>query len=475
VGVEENLSQTEGPIEKNNLESHVQETGHVLPLELPSLGRRAQAAAAASVVGLVVLALAGGIVAAGLGLLALAGLAVAFLRPYLLGPFVALLLPFAETSHVLGAQVSPLEAVVGGGAIGYIAHVAKRRERVHLGMAAWTFAALLVFIALSTFGPVDNSDRLRELFFWGALGVVFYSITVQLSCRRYVRLLLIALAASTLFEASLALYEYVDRWSERVSLLGGVVVYPLPTGTLGHRNALGQFLVLSVLAVLALALADRGIVRRLGFVAVGAGSLALVVTLSRASWIAFAVGVSVYLLERRTRLPVLVAGGVAVAGAVILALLDAGAIGSRISSLFSAEAGSFYDFRLELVERGASSAAENPFTGSGHFEEVGIYAGTSDLATHPHNLLVGVAVFFGIPAALAFAGLVLFALRTAWMRFRTPADTQRLTALGILAVLVALLVNGLLEYPFWNTSLTALIVLVLAVALTLDRDSPEHV
>jgi O-antigen ligase len=182
----------------------------------------------------------------------------------------------------------------------------------------------------------------------------------------------------------------------------------------------------------------------------------------------------VYLLDRRTRLPVLVAGGIAVASAASLALLDAGAIGSRISSLFSADGGSFHTFRLELIERGMRIAAEHPLTGSGHFEETGVVAGLLEVATHPHNLFVGLAVFFGIPAALAFAGLVLLALRAVWRRFRAPADAQQLTGLGFLALLVALLVNGLVEYPFWNTSLTVLVVLVLAVAITLDPDSREH-
>ena len=472
--MEGNLSQTESSIEKAS-EPRLQAIRDALPSRRPSLSRRAYGAATASAVGLVALALGSGFTATGLGLLALVSLVTAYLRPNLLGPFVALVLPFSESAIVLGAQVSPLDAVLGGGAIGYIAHLATQRERVRLGLADWTFAALLVFIALSTVGPVDNSDRLRELLVWGALGVVVHSITVQLPYQRYLRLrlILIALAASTLFEASFALYQYVDRWSARVSLLGGGIVYPLPTGTLTHHNALGQFLVLSVLAILALALADRGGVRRLGFLAVGAGSLALVVSLSRASWIAFAIAVSVYLLERRTRRPVLVAGAVAAAGAVTLGFLDAGAIGSRISSLFGSDAVSSYDSRLELVERGVRIAADHPLTGSGRFEETVVTSGLPDFAAHPHNLFVGIAVFFGIPAALAFAGLVLLALRAVCTRFRTPADTLRLTALGFLALLVALLVDGLFEYPFWNTSLTVLVVLVLALALSLDPTTPS--
>jgi len=411
---------------------------------------------------------------AGLGVLAVTAFVVAFSRPYLLGPFVALLLPAGERVHVLDADVAPLEAVVGGGAVGYLAYVALRREPVRLRLADWTFVALLVFIALSTLGAVDDSDRLRELLFWGALGVVFYAVGSHLRSRRDLSLLLVALAVSTLFEAIWALAEYLDRWSDRFSLLDGAIVYPLPQGTMGHPNALAQFLVLGVLAVLALSLAERGALRAIGFAAVCAGSLALLVTFSRASWIAMVVGLSVYLLDRRTRIPALAAGALVAAAAGALALFGGGAIGARISSLFNGRLGDLNDFRLQLARRAARIAADHPLTGSGHFEEIGIYAGRPDLATHPHNLFLGLAVFFGIPAALAFAGLVVLALRAAWKAFRLHTDTRRLTATGFLALLAAFLVNGLFEYPFWNPSLTALVVLLLAVAVKLDGAAPKN-
>jgi len=426
-------------------------------------------AAGAALWGFAALALFVDSAVAGLGLLSVTALVVAFGRPYLLGPFVALVLPAGERVHVLGADVSPLEAVVGGGAIGYLAYVALRREPLRLRLADWTFLALLVFIALSTLGPVDDSDRLRELLFWGALAVVFYAVGTHVRTRRELTPLLVALAVATLFEATWALAEYLHGWSDRFSLLDGAIVYPLPQGTVGHSNALAQFLVLGALAVLALALAERGALRAIGFATVAAGSLALLATFSRASWIAMLVGLSVYLLDRRTRVPALAAGAFVVVGAGALALVGGGAIGARISSLFSGRLGDLNDFRLELVRRAARIAADHPLTGSGQFEEIGIYAGRPDLATHPHNLFLGLAVFFGIPAAFAFAGLVALALRAAWKTFRLQTDARRLTAVGFLAALAAFLVNGLLEYPFWNSSLTALVVLVLAIAITLER------
>jgi putative inorganic carbon (hco3(-)) transporter len=445
--------------------------GGTITARVPALGRGSQLGALTSGVGLVVLGAFGGWEAALLALLALVALVTAFLRPYLLGPLVALLLPAGESAHVLGAQVSPLEAVIGGGAIGYVARVATGGERLRVHPADYLFAALVAFIAVSTLGPVDDTDRLRELLFWGALGIVFHVVLAHCGTSRERRLLFVGVMAAALVEASLALYEYAAHWSERRFTTNGIFVYPVPTGTLGHRNALGQFLVLAALGVLALALAERGALRRFGYAALGVSVLALIVTFSRASWIAFVVGVAVYLIDRRTRVAVLAAGAAVAALGAGLTALGAGAIGARISSLFHPHSESLYDFRLELVKRGAKIAVEHPLTGSGHFLEAGTYAGSPDLATHPHNLFVGLAVFFGIPAALAFGALVVLALRGAWRGYRAGTDAIRLNALGFIAVLVAFLVNGLFEYPFWNTSLSALVVVLLAVAVGLDRGS----
>lgn len=436
---------------------------HAVCSELLSFGVRARVAAALVAVALVALAAVAGVAAAGLGLLAVGAFVVAYRRPYLLGPSVALLLPANDTVVVLNAQVAPLEAVVGGGALGYLGFLATGHERFRVSVSDWTFAVLLACIALSTLGPVDNSDRAREVLFWSALALTFHAVRTHFGNPRDRRFLFLALATATIVEVSYALFEYADRWSERISALGGAFVYPLPQGTLDHPNALAQFLVLGGLTVVALGLGEPGWWRRVGLLVGIASSLALLVTFSRASWIACTAGAAVYLVERRARLPVLVVGGAAAVAALALALVDSGAIGARIASLSTGTSG-LYDFRFELIARGARIAAQHPLTGSGHFEETGIYAGRETLATHPHNLFVGIAVFFGIPAALGFAGLVLLALRATVSRFRAASGAWRLTEVGLLGVVVALLVNGILEYPFWNSSLTVLIVLILAVA-----------
>ena len=396
-----------------------------------------------------------GAAAAGLGMLALVVALAAFRHPYVLGPLVAVLLPVEV----------PLKAAVAGGALGYAARLVTRRQELRLRPAHWTFALFVAWVALSTLNPGPDSLQLRDLLFWGALAFVFHAVTTHLEGRRERRLLLAGLAVATLTEASFALFQYVDRWSDRFSRLNGAIVFPLPEGTLDHANVLAQFLVLATFALLALALADSRFVRRAGVLVVGASSLALVVTFSRASWIAFVAAAAVYLLHRRSRTPLLIAGGLGAGASAVLALTGAGAIGARISSLFTAPVSGFADFRLELAERAARSAADHPLIGSGRFEEVGIYAGRLDLALHPHNLFLGLAVFFGIPAAVAFGALVVVAVKASWDGVRNRTGSERLAAVGALAFLVALLVNGLFEYPFFSPSVKTLIVVGLAAVV----------
>lgn len=425
----------------------------------PSKGRLIAGGAVVAALGVV--ALAGEPTAAGLAALGLAAGLVTYLRPLLAGPLVALALPAGHAAEVLGVQVAPLDAVSGGCAAGYLVLAAGTPSLRVMRTPHWLYVALLGCVAVSVLGPADDTPRLRTLVVLAALGVVFHALTTHLDDPRTRRFMLAGLAVATLFEAALGLYEYVDRWSDRFNLRDGAIVYPLPQGTLEHPNALAQFLVLGSLTVAALALSEHDAVRRAGLAVAGVSTLALLVTFSRGSWIALAAGVAVYALDPRLRRGVLVAGATVLGGGAALAVASDGAIAARITSLFDGETSSFSNFRVELAERAVRIAADHPLTGAGAFHEMGVYAGRPTVATHPHDLFLGIAVFFGIPAAVAFAALVLYALRTAWTRARA----RDLTALGCLAALVAFLVGGLFEYPFWSPPLTALVVLVLAVAI----------
>lgn len=425
----------------------------------------------AALLGACAAAWAGGPAAGALTLIALTSLAVAYLAPPFVAPLIVLFLPSgALNARVVGAQVLPLEAAVGGCALGYSLGIVIRRERPELAPVDWAFVAFVAAVAASTVGPADNSQRARDVLFWGALALVFHAIRRNLTTEADFRRLLVALAAVTLGESAYAIFEYLSRLSESFSRLGGAIVYPQPEGTLLHPNSLGAFLVFSGLLLVALAVGESGWWRRLAILASGAAVLATAVTFSRGAWISLAIGAFAFLLDERARNKLLFVGSGVLAAAFAVALLGLGPLGARISSLASLDSNGLYGFRLELAQRAAHVIARHPLTGVGVFDEYGVYAGRPVEATHPHNLFLGLAVFYGGLAAIAFVIVFACAVDAAWRAARRSVRPGlRTRGAGLLAALGAILVNGFFEYPFWNHSLTLLVVLVLAIAVAAGR------
>ncbi len=338
----------------------------------------------------------------------------------------------------------------------------------------WTFVALVAFIALSTIGPVDNSDRLRELLFWGALGVVFHVVAAHLHDRHALRLLFVALVMATLVEASVALFEYVDRWSERSARLGGAIVFPLPEGTLGHaeraRPVLGPgcsrrpCLLAGRARSTPVARVRRG---RRRLARPRRDVLARLVDRLRRRYVRVParakdarpdVGCRRSCRHRCCRARALGCGRDR--SACLLAVQRRGPRAVRLPSRAR---------RARCSNRGRPSTDRSRrLRGGGCLRWSArprdpppqpVSSGSpSSSESLPRSRLPGSSCSRSARRGEGIAhGL----------------DEQRLTALGFVAVLVAFLVNGLLEYPLWSPPLTTLVALLLAVAVALDRQAPN--
>lgn len=429
-----------------------------------------------AVAGALALGAAGGSGAgAALALLLVSVVLACYAAPGLAGSWLALLLPIGFWApEVAGVQAPALEVAAGGAAIGIALRLRTglaRRDRGRRDLADLLFAALLAGILVSGLGPASTAQWLHDLVLWASLGLVFHVVAGSLRERAPRRALIAAVFVSALVESIFAIVEYVAGASGRFSLLGGAIVYPQPQATLQHPNALGPFLVICLFLLAGAGLAERGRVRAALWTASGVVAVGAIVPFSRGAWVALAAGVLAWTAAQGRRARVLGVAAAMLALGAAVALLDPGPIGSRLASIGSGDFTTLYGFRLELAERAADLVARHPITGAGSFHETGVYAGRPTLATHPHDLLLGVAVFFGIPAALAFTGLLLAAGRSALETARSRLVALRAEAAGATAALVAFVVDGLFEYPFWNRSLTVLTVLVLAYASALGRAS----
>lgn len=147
----------------------------------------------------------------------------------------------------------------------------------------------------------------------------------------------------------------VVEWEDVARWCGGL----RPFSTLGHPTQLGVWM--AGLCVLAVDLARRR--RSVGLLLTGAvAALTCVATLSRAGWLALAVGFVVYVvavggLPRRQ-----LTGAVASAGAIVLlvgTLVGFGALGERVMNAFVAPT------RLALWNTSLAGFSEHPFLGWG--------------------------------------------------------------------------------------------------------------
>ena len=398
----------------------------------------------------------------------------AWAHPGLVAPYLAIVLPFGHWHpDVIGSQAPALEAASAGVALGCLPHLISRRsEPIHLGAADGAFAVFFAGVVLSGAGPAPKGAWAHNVVFWGALTIAFVTSSRALRSGPARLLLLAGVTVTGAVEAIITIVQYAQGASERFSRLGGAIVYPQPVGTLENPNAAAPFLVLCMLLLAGRAPAEpRG--RRALVVALAALiGVASFLPYSRGGWIALAAGLVAWsALQRRVRYLI---GTVAVLGGLLLtAIVFGGTFGSRITSLASRRFSDLYGFRWTLAQRAVHHIVDHPLTGTGVFHEIGTYAGRPSLATHPHDLLLGVAVFFGIPAALGFLAVLVLAFRGSIQASLQGSGAVRAEGVGAFAALVALFVNGFLEYQFWNQSLAVLAVLVLAYAVALGRSATE--
>ena len=90
----------------------------------------------------------------------------------------------------------------------------------------------------------------------------------------------------------------------------------------------------------------------------------------------------------------------------------------------------------------------------------------SDRFTYPHNILLNFWTETGLLGVVAFGGILAAAIFCAWRGWRAAAPEWRAIHLGVLLAMVAVIVHGLVDVPYWKNDLAlefwTLIGLVLA-------------
>lgn len=221
--------------------------------------------------------------------------------------------------------------------------------------------------------------------------------------------------------------------------------------TFDNPNFYAEFLVLLFAVTLALVFTERGPLRYVAAVLLAAQAMALLITYTRGSWLALALGlaIGVMMIDGRLIWPF------ALGGAAMLPLVP-GAM-ARVLSIFSLEGTA--SFRLMLWKVAGTAIAERPVfgVGLGRFYD----AFTEAVLSNP-NLTVGflfygahqsyfqLAAETGVVGGLAFAWLAFEACRMGgFYNARMTGDLRsRLVNAALTAGLIAFAVNALTSNAF---------------------------
>ncbi|MBN1319920.1 MAG: O-antigen ligase family protein [Thermoleophilia bacterium] len=312
----------------------------------------------------------------------------------------------------------------------------RRGGRIRHSPVSWAVLALVVWVAIATatsvhwptalLGKPNRHEGLVTFIDYGVIYFLFLQFADHASRLRRL--------AGSLFWSSVlvSIFGIVQH-------LGVTFAGWQPVGfeasrafsTFGNPDFLGGFLIFSVAVALGLAVLEQRIVWRLVYwVGFGLNGVALVVTFARGAWIGgfIALALLVVIAWRRRvkmrRVDWLPAGaslavGVAFAVRSLSSSSEALNFGKRIASIFEFSSGSGYS-RTEIWRAALSAIKDRPVFGSGpdtfrlvfhRFktpEYVRFKGGTSG-ADNAHDYYLQLAAGSGIPGAVLFCGVFLWA------------------------------------------------------------------
>jgi O-Antigen ligase len=233
--------------------------------------------------------------------------------------------------------------------------------------------------------------------------------------------------------------------------LASRLAYPL-----AHANPAGYLFSMSIPLCLALILSGGKWLRPVAVLSFLSQLSALILTFSRAAWIASCVSLtSISVAEKRLRVIVSMLG---VAGLIVFGM--SGELRNRLWSLTHTTEDPLVMFRADVIANAISVGIDSPFFGNGYgrgYLRAALKKKFPEFAAqgyvpHSHNLyseliagvgLLGVAIFIW---ALASAGIQLIRQ----IASRAHSDKERYADLGLLGSLIAFVIAALGDVPFYH-------------------------
>lgn len=413
---------------------------------------------------------------------AVAATALALARP-VWGVYLAIgLIPLEVLPLPIGtvATLSPAEAafVLTG-----IAWALRRLARGELPYSpsplGKPLVLLLVAIVPGLAVALDPLPVLKVLLMWGSF-LLLYQLLISEASPGDVRNILIAIGLSA---AVIGAVTVIGASTVQPELVGeGTEATGRAVGTFAHPNILATFLGVGLVASLAMVLRGPTAMRPLMLGACLLTTFGLVLSLSRGGFFAVAGALLVMLAWASFRRAALI--GLVVIG--VLFAIDENPLGGvqevdvvtqRVASVSEA-AGT--DPRIEIWQTTPQIIADHPLVGigAGSFPEVApryglIGPSTGDPYEHAHNIALTVTAELGILGLAGLAWLALAVASVAWRALRRPApEAERALAFALVAGVVGVAVQGMVDYTVRSNVLGAVIMCLLAGIVVLATRAP---
>ncbi len=444
----------------------------------------AAAAAALTAAGML-LAYSAGPVILVVAVAALAVVALALANPLAAVLVAITLIPLEIVSLAVGgdAGISPAEGVFALAGFGWVV------RRLMAGLPPYVDSpltkplAVLLLVAVAGLGVSDNAgETLRIIVMWTAAFFVV-QLVVDEAKPATIGWILLLLAVTG---GVVAVITSITSGGQEQELVGmGAEATGRAAGSFGHPNLLAVFLATALAASGAVMVGGRPQFRAVAAASFLAALAGLALTLSRGGLLAAGAAVAVMLMYRPFRRMALIALTV---GAVALLIAGGDVLGSTQSvdlvtkRLESVQYASQADPRSELWRGTPEIIGDHPFVGvgAGQFSTASAAYGLRDPFSeyqpfeHAHSIPLTVAAELGL---LGLAAFLWFATALGVVLVRACKRTQgwaRAYAFGLTAALVAIAVQGLVDYTVRSNVVAMLVLTLAASAVVLSRASPAR-
>ncbi|HEX4948220.1 MAG TPA: O-antigen ligase family protein [Blastocatellia bacterium] len=347
----------------------------------------------------------------------------------------------------------------------------KETVRVFPAAFSWAAAMMVVFSMFSVMQSTEKQFGLYGLWWQMTELLLCFVGAAQFRSQRTLRQFVLVFAIAILLNAILGILQYLELFSgwallgattgDRLMKIPGAEV-SRASGLTEAANSFGWALVSYCPVILAPALLAQEALPRWGrwlcMTAFFGGSIALLLTFSRGSWVAFVLTLPVFAVMVLSALPARERGRMILGllGAFVALVLCILPFLQPLSARLLGDDEGAAETRLPLMEVATAMIQDHPILGVGlsNYEAVmRRYDHTADFITEAfpypvHNLYLHVAAEAGLPVLLCLLTMVGIAMYCGWKAWRRTAPEMalpRALAGGLIVGMLAYLITAMKE------------------------------